>query len=55
MIGNLRAAHYHRYELPMLDAPVMFNPRSVPMDPYALGLMLGEAAFVKQPRRNEGP
>ncbi len=41
MIGNLRAAHYHRYELPMLDAPVMFNPRSVPMDPYALGLMLG--------------
>ena len=41
MIGNLRAAHYHRYELPVLDAPVMFNPRSVPMDPYALGLMLG--------------
>jgi phosphate starvation-inducible protein PhoH and related proteins len=45
MIGNLRAAHYHRYELPMLDAPVIFNPRSVPMDPYALGLMLGDGCF----------
>ena len=24
MIGNLRAAHYHRYELPLLNNPVSF-------------------------------
>jgi phosphate starvation-inducible PhoH-like protein len=41
MIGNLRAAHYHRYELPMLSAPVQFESRPVPLDPYALGLRLG--------------
>jgi phosphate starvation-inducible PhoH-like protein len=43
MIGNLRAAHAHRYELPLLSAPVMFESRPVPMDPYAMGL---EAKFV---------
>ncbi len=42
MIGNLRAAHYHRYELPLLSAPAQFYPSLVPMDPYALGLMLGD-------------
>ena len=42
MIGNLRAAHYHRYELPLLSAPVNFDPRPVPLDPYALGLLLGD-------------
>jgi phosphate starvation-inducible PhoH-like protein len=42
MIGNLRAAHYHRYELPMLSAPVSFETRPVPLDPYALGLLLGD-------------
>jgi len=41
MIGNLRAHHYHRYELPMHSAPVRFPYREVPMDPYALGLLLG--------------
>ena len=41
MVGNLRAAHYHRYELPLLSAPVEFAPRPVPIDPYALGLLLG--------------
>ena len=25
MIGDLRAAHYHRYELPLLSAPVNFR------------------------------
>ncbi|MBV8293357.1 MAG: PhoH family protein, partial [Mycobacterium sp.] len=35
MIGNLRAAHYHRYELPLLTAPVTFQARPVPIDPYA--------------------
>ncbi len=42
MIGNLRAANYHRYELPLLSAPVNFESRPVPLDPYALGLLLGE-------------
>lgn len=45
MIGNLRAAHAHRYELPLLSAPVTFESRPVPMDPYALGLLLGDGCF----------
>jgi phosphate starvation-inducible PhoH-like protein len=45
MIGNLRAARYHRYELPLLSAPVDFDSRSVPLDPYALGLLLGDGCF----------
>ncbi|MBU9765724.1 phosphate starvation-inducible protein PhoH [Mycobacterium sp. TNTM28] len=45
MIGNLRAAHAHRYELPVLSAPVDFESRPVPMDPYALGLLLGDGSF----------
>jgi phosphate starvation-inducible PhoH-like protein len=43
MIGNLRSAHAHRYELPLLSAPVVFEFRPVPMDPYALGL---KATFI---------
>lgn len=46
MIGNLRAAHYHRYELPLLSAPVQFPARRVPLDPYALGLLLGDGCLV---------
>ncbi|MGH2451080.1 MAG: PhoH family protein [Candidatus Limnocylindria bacterium] len=42
MIGRLRAAHYHRFELPLVSAPVAFEARAVPMDPYALGLLLGD-------------
>jgi phosphate starvation-inducible protein PhoH and related proteins len=42
MIGNLRASHYHRYELPLLSAPVCFPSQEVPMDPYAMGLLLGD-------------
>ena len=42
MIGNLRANHYHRYELPLHSAPIRFPYREVPMDPYALGLLLGD-------------
>ncbi|MER5983167.1 PhoH family protein [Streptomyces sp. NPDC001787] len=41
MIGNVRAGHALRYELPMLTAPVSLPEREVPMDPYALGLLLG--------------
>jgi phosphate starvation-inducible protein PhoH and related proteins len=46
MIGNLRAAHYHRYELPMLSAPVQFESRPVALDPYALGLLLGDGCLT---------
>jgi phosphate starvation-inducible PhoH-like protein len=46
MIGNLRASHYHRYELPLLSAPVCFPGRVVPMDPYALGLLLGDGCLT---------
>lgn len=46
MIGNLRAAHYHRYELPLLSAPVCFAARRVPLDPYALGLLLGDGCVT---------
>ncbi|RBO88344.1 phosphate starvation-inducible PhoH-like protein [Nocardia puris] len=46
MIGNLRAAHYHRYELPLLSSPVRFPSVAVPMDPYALGLLLGDGCLT---------
>ncbi|MFF7020903.1 PhoH family protein [Streptomyces klenkii] len=46
MIGNLRAAHARRYELPLLTAPVCFPERDVPMDPYALGLLLGDGCLT---------
>ncbi|UYQ62056.1 PhoH family protein [Streptomyces peucetius] len=46
MIGNLRAAHARRYELPLLTAPVCLPEREVPMDPYALGLLLGDGCLT---------
>jgi phosphate starvation-inducible protein PhoH and related proteins len=46
MIGDLRARHYHRYELPLHSAPVRFPYREVPMDPYALGLLLGDGCLT---------
>ncbi len=46
MIGDLRANHYHRYELPLHSAPVCFPHREVPMDPYALGLLLGDGCLT---------
>jgi phosphate starvation-inducible PhoH-like protein len=46
MIGNLRAAHYHRYELPLLSAPANFESQPVPLDPYALGLLLGDGCLT---------
>jgi phosphate starvation-inducible PhoH-like protein len=46
MIGNLRANHYHRYELPLHSAPVRFPYREMPMDPYALGLLLGDGCLT---------
>ncbi|WP_424636744.1 PhoH family protein [Embleya sp. AB8] len=46
MIGNLRAAHARRYELPLLTGPACFPERAVPMDPYALGLLLGDGCLT---------
>lgn len=46
MIGNLRAAHARRYELPLLTGPAQFPAREVPMDPYALGLLLGDGCIT---------
>jgi phosphate starvation-inducible protein PhoH and related proteins len=46
MIGDLRADHDHRYELPLHSAPVCFPGRKVPVDPYALGLMLGDGCLT---------
>jgi phosphate starvation-inducible protein PhoH and related proteins len=46
MIGNLRTSHSHRYELPLHGAPVCFPHREIPMDPYALGLLLGDGCLT---------
>jgi phosphate starvation-inducible protein PhoH and related proteins len=46
MIGDLRASRSHRYELPLHSAPVRFPYREVPMDPYALGLLLGDGCLT---------
>ncbi|GAB2926210.1 hypothetical protein GCM10027047_24100 [Rhodococcus aerolatus] len=44
MIGRLRSAHYRTFELPLVG-PVQHEARSVPMDPYALGLLLGDGCL----------
>jgi phosphate starvation-inducible PhoH-like protein len=46
MFGRLRAFQRHRFELPLLGAPVEFEPQPVPMDPYALGLLLGDGCIT---------
>ena len=46
MIGSLRRHHQRFYELPMLSAPARFEPQDVPMDPYALGLLLGDGCIT---------
>ncbi len=46
MIGRLRCAHQHRFELPLVGAPVEFEPQDVPMDAYALGLLLGDGCLT---------
>jgi phosphate starvation-inducible PhoH-like protein len=46
MIGRLRSFHRHRFELPVLVAPVEFPEQEVPIDPYALGLLLGDGCLT---------
>ena len=45
MLGNFRRNHQYRYELPLLSAPVEWAAREVPIEPYALGLMLGDGCL----------
>jgi phosphate starvation-inducible PhoH-like protein len=45
MVGRLRSAHYPRYEVPLVR-PIAFPDREVPMDPYALGLLLGDGCLT---------
>jgi len=46
MIGKLRVAHQRQYELPMHSGPVRFPHRPIPMDAYALGLLLGDGSIT---------
>ena len=45
MLNNFRRHHQYRYELPLLSAPVEFPAQPVSLDPYALGLMLGDGCI----------
>ncbi len=45
MIGRLRRGLVRRYELPVVSA-VELVPQPVPMDPYALGLLLGDGCLT---------
>ncbi|GGM15977.1 hypothetical protein GCM10012279_37680 [Micromonospora yangpuensis] len=44
MIGREWRGHTRRYELPVV-APVELESQEVPLDPYALGLLLGDGCF----------
>ncbi|TDE29640.1 phosphate starvation-inducible protein PhoH [Nonomuraea mesophila] len=46
LIGDLRTAHYRKWELPLLSAPVRFPEQPVPLNPYALGLLLGDGSIT---------
>ena len=49
MMGRLRRAHQHRYELPMLSGPVCFPAHEIPVDPYVLGNALGTRGAMPNP------
>lgn len=46
MIGNFRRNHQYRYELPLLSAPVEFEHKNIPLEPYSLGLLLGDGCIT---------
>jgi len=46
MVGRLRYHHQHRFELPLLTAPAELPRREVPLDAYALGLLLGDGCLT---------
>ncbi|HEX5081953.1 MAG TPA: PhoH family protein [Blastocatellia bacterium] len=45
MLGNFRRYHQYRYELPVLSAPTEFSWQPVPIEPYSLGLLLGDGCI----------
>ncbi|GAC1421237.1 MAG: hypothetical protein NVSMB57_14870 [Actinomycetota bacterium] len=45
MNDQLRAGRRHRFELPLVGQ-VWFAPQDIPMDPYALGLLLGDGRIT---------
>lgn len=45
MLGNFRRNHQYRYELPLLSNPVDWDFNEVPIDPYVLGLLLGDGCI----------
>jgi phosphate starvation-inducible PhoH-like protein len=46
MMRSLRCFHQYRYELPLLSGPVEWPYRGVPLEPYSLGLMLGDGCMT---------
>jgi phosphate starvation-inducible PhoH-like protein len=46
MIDNYRRNHQYRYELPLISAPVSWPRREVPLEPYSLGLLLGDGCIT---------
>jgi len=46
MVGRLRRHHQRLFELPLLNAPAQFEPQDVPIEPYALGLLLGDGCLT---------
>jgi len=46
MVGRLRTHHQHRFELPVVSAPIELEPTDVPIDAYALGLLLGDGCLT---------
>lgn len=46
MIDNFRRNHQYRYELPLLSAPVKFTYQPIPLEPYSLGLLLGDGCLT---------
>lgn len=45
MLGNFRRNHQYRYELPLISEPVEFEYKDVPLEPYALGSLLGDGSI----------
>ena len=45
MLSSLKTAHQYRYEIPLLS-PVEFPKQEIPLDPYALGLLLGDGCLT---------
>ena len=46
MVGDLRCHHHHRYEVPLVSRPVAFPARPVVVEPYTLGLLLGDGCIT---------